>query len=129
MRHLLRHNGALGLLSILVVVGLLHGNLIGYSLQVPGRGSNTHLADTATPSPQQQDGKEHHVAIPLYATVPATPPEQLRIAAFDGATSSKGHLSDAYHAAASSARVYHAACVPWGSIPISRSHLFCVYRL
>lgn len=127
MSQLLRHNGILGVLSALVVVVLVHGNMIGYRLQVPGQGS-THLADTAFPSPSQNDGDGHRLAIPFCATVPATYPEQLRLTAFDGTTASKSHLSDTHDSPASSARAYSAAHLSGGML-LSRTHLFCVYRL
>lgn len=129
MRRLLRHSWSVGVLSALVVVGLLHVNPAGYSLHVPGRSSSTRVADTAPPSPHQENDKGPSVAIPLSATVPAAYPKQLLESAFDGTTPSKSHLSDAYHAAASSTRAFLAARLAGRSTPISRSHLFCVYRL
>ena len=128
MRHLLRHNGTLGVLSALVAVVLLHGNLIGYRLQVPGWGSSTHVADTAPLSPQQKDGQEHRLALPFCATAPATYSEQLLRNAFDDTPSSKRHPADEVHTTSNHTQSFLAAYLH-GGVPISRTHLFCVYRL
>lgn len=127
MRRLLRHSGSLGALTALLVVGLLQLSPVGHRLQAPLQSPSTPTPDSATPFPKKASGPS--LAIPLWATVPAAPPKQARERHLESTTPSKGARSAAYDAAPPRVRALLARRLASSPLPLSRTHLFCVYRL
>lgn len=128
MRRLLRHSGSLGALTALLVVGLLQVIPVGHRLQAPLQSRSTPTPDSAAPFPKKASGPS--LAIPLWATVPAAPPKQARERHLESTTPSKGARSAAYDGAAPPrVRALLARRLASSPTPLSRTHLFCVYRL